>query len=245
MELADPGRRRRTMLERTKGMQNFASSSLRGTGYRSGVQDVVAGAEGDPGDVFGREVVPGHEFEHGGHARVAEASRGEGLHGHAGVEQGVGRAEGANQPLGLEAAAEHAEEAPRRLQRIVPGREAARREVDRHDAVLGGAPGVERLGHGAEPEPDPRREARRDAERHGEFVRLQPGQPGGRRAGPERADRRGRVEPFPVVPGIDRLGDLALHLEADEERLQELGARGSHPFPPPRTPPTAAPPWGA
>ena len=51
-----------------------------------------------------------------------------------------------------------------------------------------------------------------------------------RRHRAERADGARRVEALLVVMRMDRLGDLALDLEAGEKRLEELRARDALPF---------------
>ena len=55
-------------------------------------------------------------------------------------------------------------------------------------------------------------------------------QPGGRGGRAKRANRAGAVESAGVVIRVDRLGDLALHLEANQKRFEERRARRADAF---------------
>ena len=130
------------------------------------------GPEGDALDVPGLEIAFPDQVQHGGDARMPEAPGGEQLHRHARVEQRVGRAE--VEPLRVEAAAEHPEKAPLRLQGVAPRGIAPAGEIHRQDSALGGPAGVERLRHRAEAEADSGGEAGRYAERHPQLLRPSP-----------------------------------------------------------------------
>src|SRR4029079_2199753 len=98
-------------------------------------------------------------------------------------------------------------------------------ELRRDNAVLRRAAYVQRLRHAAEAHADARRRARGDCERVRDLLGAQSQQLRGRDGRTERADSAGRVEALFVVIGMDRFGDLALDLEAREERLEQLLAR--------------------
>ena len=146
---------------------------------------------------------------------------------HAGRHDAVRIARAADDPIRIEAAAEaeDLEEAPRSVERVLAAGEAARGELRGDHAVLRGAPDVQRLGHGAEVHADAGAHARGDRDRVRRALRVETEQlrRGRRRA--ERADGARRVKALLVVLGMDRLGDLALDLEADQIRLEEAGAR--------------------
>src|SRR5438477_5443406 len=86
----------------------------------------------------------------------------------AGIDDGEWLAERWNHTRYVGAATEDLKETPFAIETLVAGREAARRELRRDDAVLGGAPGVQRLGHRAEADADAARRAGRDPERVGD-----------------------------------------------------------------------------
>ena len=151
------------------------------------------------------------------------------LHRHPRIEQREGIAE--VHAFCVETAAEDPEVPPPRFEAAAPGSETARRQVRRQRAVLRGPAGVERLGHRPETQPDARSEAGGDAERHLDPVPIQTGQFRRGRGGPQRSRGGGRVEPFPVVARVDRFGDLALHLETEEEGFEQRGAARPDPLP--------------
>ena len=92
-------------------------------------------------------------------------------------------------------------------------------------AVLRGAAGMEALGHRAEHLAQARRLRRREAERPGHLLPVEPEQLADRRRGAEHAGRAGDVPAAVVVVGIDCVADAALDLDAGDQRGQEVARR--------------------
>ena len=93
---------------------------------------------------------------------------------------------------------------------------AERRELRRDDAALGGAPGVERLGHRAEVLAQPAGLAGADAERAPRLLDVEAQQLRRARGGGDGPHGRGASgKPSLVVARIDRLGDLGLDFDAE------------------------------
>src|SRR6516165_3874319 len=142
----------------------------------------------------------------------------------AGIDDRVGLAELADETREIRAAAGDLEESPLAVERIVTGGEPAQRELRGGDAVFRRAAGVQRLGHRSKVDADAAGHARRDAEGVRGLLARELQQLRRARAAAEGAEGSGAVITPHVVIRIDRLGDLALDLEADEERLEERAA---------------------
>ena len=95
---------------------------------------------------------------------------------------------------GLPAARVRRHEAGLVLQHVGRGREAGLRQPRRQHAGLRGAPGMQRLGHGAEIRHRAGRERGRDRDRIGGLVGIQPIEPRAGRRRRQRSPDRGRVE---------------------------------------------------
>ena len=89
---------------------------------------------------------------------------GYGLNDEPGIDDRVRLAEHGNEPIEIDAAAEHLEESPLTVEAVVAAGEAARGELGGDDAVFGRARRVQRLGHRSEVDADAARHARRDRE---------------------------------------------------------------------------------
>ena len=110
------------------------------------------------------------------------------------------------------------------LERDVGRGEVLRREHGRGQAVLRGPARVVALRHRAEHLAQADRLGRGQAQRphHLRFGQPEQFAAGGGRA--EHARGTGDVPPAIVVRGIDRIADAALHLDAEDQRMQEITA---------------------
>ncbi len=102
-------------------------------------------------------------------------------------------------PVGIEVRAVGAGEALPAFDDIGAAGEAARRQLRRHQPVIGRLARVQRLAHRAEHRLQPGRLGAGDPQRRREPFGIQPEQMRARRRGAEAADRGGGVEPQPIV----------------------------------------------
>jgi hypothetical protein len=197
---------------------------VRGNRIAQRVQDVGARTHADRRDLTWLHVVLQHEAAHGVHRRMAQHAARIRLDRHAGRHDRVRLTQQRNDARGIVAltVAEGLEEAPRRVEGVLAAREAARGELRGDDAVLRRAAYVQRLRHAAEAHANTRGRARGDRKHVRRLCRIQSEQLRGGDGRAERADGAGRVEAFLVMIRVDRLGDLALDLEAGQERLENL-----------------------
>ena len=167
-----------------------------------------------------------HQSSHGIHRRMPEHAARVRLDRHPGPHDRVRVAELADDTVGIEAltVTEGLEKAPRRIESIPASCEAPHGKLGRDHPVLRRPTHVQRLGHRPEVHAYAGGRARRDGERVRDLGAIETKQPGRGDDRAERANGAGRVEALHVVAGTDGLGNLALHLEAREKRIEERRA---------------------
>ena len=169
-------------------------------------------------------------FQHRVEAWVTQGAARIGFDRHPRADDRVRVAEGGYEPVEIRSAAKDLEKSPLAVETIVGASEPPGSEVRRHDAVFAGARDVERLRHRAEVGADAAGHARRNRQHVAELLIVQLHQFCRGGSGAKRADRTRGVKAPVVVIRIDRLGDLALDFEADEERFQKCPAGEPHPL---------------
>ena len=216
-----PALRCRAITPSRNGTQNFASSSVFAVLYRSGSRMFEPGLQPDRLDLGWLNIVIGHELQHRVHTGMAEASARVRLHRHAGVHDRVRPAERANQPTGFGATTQHLKVSPASVEAVV----ACRKSLEASNAAVMPFSAARPAWSGLVIDPKFTRSpaARLAAMPMACAVcaasslsnRAVAGRPG------KRARRRGAVKPPPVVIGVDGFCDLALDLEAGEERIEK------------------------
>ena len=184
------------------------------------VENIRSGAEPHGLDLVRLQVVVGDDLQHGIHARMAEHAARVRLTEMPGFDDRCGWPRTRQGGRGRRRRRRPGR-TPTARRALVAAGKSARRQLRGKHADLRGAADVQRLGHRSEVDPNAGGQARRNRQhvRYLAFVELH--QLGGRGGRAKRADRARGVEAVDVVRRVDRLGDLALHLESDEKGFEE------------------------
>src|SRR5262245_2860829 len=167
-----------------------------------GVRHVPVGAYPDPLYLVGSDVVGMDQVEHYAHTRMSERAGWVGLDRDAGMVEGPRPAELAIDGGRIETAAGGVEEAALGLEDVGGSRPPEGGELGGHHSALGGASGVEWLGHRAEVLAQAGGLAGGDPEGSRRRFRIEPEESGGCCPSPDRSHGRGAMKAVLVVPRV-------------------------------------------